>query len=63
MERALRTLEIDGHTVEVIEMVDDDGEWIVLAVEGTVINEDEPLPTDAEDDDIRVAFQRWAVRE
>lgn len=62
MERVLRTIEVDGHTVEVVEMVDDEREWIVLVVDEVVINEDSPLPTDADEDDIRAAVHSWIQR-
>lgn len=62
MERVLRTMEVDGHTIDVVEMVDEDEAWLLLAVDEVVINDDAPLPTGADDDDVRDAVRLWAQR-
>lgn len=62
MERVLRTLDVDGHAVDVVEMVDEDEAWLLLAVDDAVINADAPLSTGANDDEIRAAVRFWAQR-
>lgn len=62
MERVLRTMEVDGHTVGVVEMVDETDAWLLLAVDDAVINADAPLSTGASDDEIRAAIRSWAQR-
>ena len=46
MERVLRTLDLDGHTADVVEMVDESDAWLLLAVGDAVINADVPLSTE-----------------
>ena len=62
MERVLRTMEVDGHTVGVVEMVDENEAWLLLAVDDAVVNAYAPLSTGAGDDEIRAAIRSWAQR-
>jgi hypothetical protein len=59
MERITATYHLGGHTVEVIEMIDDDVSWFELVVDNTVLPVDAQItdhPTEAE---ARALLERW----
>ena len=37
VERFIATYSIDGHEVDVVEMLDDDGAWFELAIDGAIL--------------------------
>lgn len=62
MERIAATYHLSGHTVEVVEMIDDDLAWFELVVDNTVLPVDAQitdLPTEAE---ARTLLERWLSR-
>jgi hypothetical protein len=60
-ERILRTLDVDGHDIAIIEDLEEDGPVYLLAVDDAVINADAPLPTIPSDRDIARAVRRWLM--
>lgn len=44
MERLVRTVQVDGHAVAVVERVDDASTSYVLLVDDVVVDDDLPLP-------------------
>jgi hypothetical protein len=51
MERIVATYHIDGHEVDVVEMVDEDRAWFELAVDGAVL----PLGDQSAEPDVNEA--------
>lgn len=58
-ERIMRTLDVDGHDVTIIEDLEEDGPVYLLALDDAVINADAPLPTIPSDHDIAEVVRRW----
>lgn len=61
MERVLRTLRVDGHVVDVVEVMDEEGPAYLLRVDDTVFDE-APVPSEPTDAQIAAALNRWSSR-
>lgn len=62
MERRMETHHVDGHTVDVVEVVEDDERYYLLLVDEVCINADEPLGSHPGADDTAAFVRRWAAR-
>lgn len=60
MARVVRTLQVDGHEVVVLESMEEEGSSFLLAVDDQVINADAPLPDVPSDREICAAVARWS---
>ena len=62
MERIVRTLEMDGHVIAVIESLEEEGSLFTLWVDNVVINADAPLASVPSDEDARTAALLFLAR-
>jgi hypothetical protein len=62
MESITRTLRINGHTVAVINSMEEDGAAYLISVDDVVINADAPLPGPPTDREVGAVVRRWTDR-
>jgi hypothetical protein len=60
MERLLRSVRVNGFTVDVIEVREDDDIWYLLSVDDVVVNADGPLPREPGMDEVCALVRAWS---
>lgn len=59
MVRRVASYRIDGHDVEVVEVLDEDGCWFEVLVDGAVVPIDDPLGAAPGPDSVAVLVRGW----
>jgi len=60
VKRVVRHQRVDGHTVAIVEVMEEEGPSFVLVTDdGSIINPDQPLPTLPDEATARELFRRW----
>lgn len=58
-ERVVRTLDVDGHEVSVVEDMEEEGAVYVIAIDEAVLNPEAPLAEMPTDEQVVTIARRW----
>ena len=61
VERIIATYRIDGHAVDIVEMMDEDGAWFEIAIDGAILPDGDSFaaaPTETVAGDV---LRRWTA--
>ena len=59
MVRRVASYEIDGHEVDVVEVLDEEGSWFEVLVDGVVVPSDDPLGAAPGPDSVAEVVREW----